>query len=170
MKNFPRRWENRAFTLVEVVLSIGLIAFAMIAILAFFPTGLSANRSSADQTRAGQLARAVINTIDSQCNTFDAVKCYGLTFNLSTLSTATETTASNILYCTYPSPNQPTISSASSPDSIYTIELRFNSDPPLTPAGDKLGAGKVNLIEVRVYAKDRSGTPTEFFFLARKKA
>lgn len=167
MKRF--RLPAGAFSLVEVVMALGLVSFAIVAILAFFPAGLSSNRSSANETRAAQLTKAVIGTIDSQCSTFDNVNCYGLTLNLSSLSTATEKTASNILYASYPSPNQPSISATQTNDSIYTMELRFDNDPSLTPAGTKLGAGKVSLIEIRVYSKARAEGATEFLYLARNK-
>jgi type II secretory pathway pseudopilin PulG len=163
--------ERKAFTLVEVVLSLGLVAFALVSLLAFFPAGLSSNRGSADDTRAAQLARAITGTIDSQCSstTFSKVLCYGLTLDLGSLSTATEKAPTNVLYARYPSPNQPVISSGSTADSIYTIELRFNNDPPVAP-NIQLGAGKTSLIEVRVYGRERTTKPSEFFFLARKKA
>ena len=63
------RTHVAGFSLVEVVVAMGLISFAMIAILAFFPSGLSSNRSSVQDTRAAQIAHAVAGTIDSQSAT-----------------------------------------------------------------------------------------------------
>src|SRR5690242_9988889 len=95
--------HNRALSLVEVVVAMGLISFAMIVILAFFPVGLGSNRSSAKDTRAAQIVRAITDTIDSQSSTFGAVKCYGLTLDLTSLGTmSTQSSSLNEkLYASY---------------------------------------------------------------------
>jgi uncharacterized protein (TIGR02598 family) len=165
-----RKQPTSAFSLVEVVLAIGLVSFALVAILAFFPNGLVSNRSSVEETRAAQISRAITGTIDSQCSAFSGVKCYGLNLDLSSLNTMAETTASNVLYASYPTPNQPVISSTPTSDSIYTIEMRFDNNPSLTPAGTKLGSGKVSLIQIRVFGKAHAGGAVQFFYLARNKA
>lgn len=160
------RPKSDAFSLVEVVVAMGLISFAMIAILAFFPAGLSANRSSVQETRAAQIARAIAETIDSQCSTFNNIKCYGLTLDLTTLNTMAG--SASMLYASYPSNaagDQPIISTNST-DSIYSVELRFDNNPA---AGATLGAGKSSLIEIRVFGKSASEGSVEFFFLARNK-
>src|SRR2546421_12871682 len=93
--------KRAAFSLVEVVVAMGLISFAMIAILAFFPSGLSSNRSSVQDTRAAQIANAIAGTIDSQASTFSSVKCYGLTLDLTSLNTMAG--SASLLYASYPS-------------------------------------------------------------------
>ena len=47
---------SRGFSLVEVVLSLGIAAFALIAIFGLLPVGLTSNRDSIDQSAASQLA------------------------------------------------------------------------------------------------------------------
>jgi type II secretory pathway pseudopilin PulG len=165
-----------AFSMIEVVLALGLVSFALVAVLAFFPMGLKSNRASVSETRAAQLAKAIFGTIDSQCSTFSAINCYGISppLDLASLSTMTEApgASTHVLYASYPSPNQPVISSTASADSIYTIEMRFDNDPSLTSLtspGTKLGAGKLSLIEIRVYSKERAEGPTEFVYFARNK-
>jgi Tfp pilus assembly protein PilV len=59
------------FTLAEVVLALGVIAFAIVAILGVFPLGLSTSHSAQDETRAPQIAQTILSTIASQ--TFNAV-------------------------------------------------------------------------------------------------
>ena len=143
------RSNSRAFSLVEVVIAMGLISFAMIAILAFFPLGLSSNRSSVQDTRAAQIANAIAGTIDSQTSTFNSVKCYGLpALDLTSLNTMGTPSSSlqQKLYAKYPSNSagdQPTISSDPT-DSIYSVELRFDNNPA---AAASLGAGKASLIK-----------------------
>jgi len=40
------------FSLVEVVLALGVVAFAIVAILGIVPTGLSSSHGAQDETRA----------------------------------------------------------------------------------------------------------------------
>jgi uncharacterized protein (TIGR02598 family) len=158
--------QKSGFSLVEVVVAMGLISFAMIAILAFFPSGLSSNRSSVQDTRAAQIANAIAGTIDSQASTFSNVKCYGLTLDLTASSTMAD--PPKLLYASYPSNaagDQPSISTSST-DSIYSIELRFDNNPV---AAASIGAGKASLMEIRVFGKAVNEGPVEFFFLARSK-
>ena len=67
---------GNSFSLVEVVLALGVISFALVAILGVFPIGLAANRTSISDTRAAQLVNAVVATIDAQCATFDNVQLF----------------------------------------------------------------------------------------------
>jgi len=55
-----------AFSLVEVVLAIGVIAFALVAILGVFPVGLSTSHSAQDETRAAQIAQDIFSSLASQ--------------------------------------------------------------------------------------------------------
>jgi uncharacterized protein (TIGR02598 family) len=157
---------QKAFSLIEVVLALGVIAFSLVAILGVFPTGLAANRTSISDTRAAQFINAVTATIDAQCATFSSVNCYGETLNLVTLNTP----AAAKLFVSYPSPDEPTISNDPTLSNwIYSIELSFDNDPALTPSGSKLGAGKLNKIQLRVKGKSTSEGFVELFFLARNK-
>jgi uncharacterized protein (TIGR02598 family) len=157
--------------MIEVVLALGLVSFALVAVLAFFPMGLKSNRSSVSETRAAQLARAVVGSIESQCSTFGSINCYGLSLDLGSLNTISDKTSpnTNVLYASYASPNQPSISPTQTSDSIYTIEMRFDNNPSLTPANNKLGSGKLSLIEIRVYSKERAEGATEFTYMVRNK-
>jgi uncharacterized protein (TIGR02598 family) len=154
---------HRAFSLIEVVLALGVVSFAIVAILGILPLALSSNRSGMNEARAAQLVRAITGTIDSQCSTFSTVNCYGQTLDLTSSTKGPIT-----LYASYSSPGQPTISTSST-GAIYSIELRFDNDPSLSPSGITLGAGKVNLIEIRIYGKSQSEGGMEFFYLARNK-
>lgn len=161
---------SKAFSLVEVVIALGVVGFALIAVLAFFPVGLTSNRSSAGETRAAQLARAIFGTIDSQCATFSGINCYGLAaLDLTSLNTMSETTSSHTLYASYPSPNDPVISSTQSADAIYTMELRFDNNPSAALGNASVGTGRVNLIEIRVFSTARNEGSLQFIYLARNK-
>ena len=54
---------ERAFSLIEVALSLGVVAFAFMAILGLIPVGLAASRSSIDYTRGSLMARDAINRV-----------------------------------------------------------------------------------------------------------
>ena len=155
-----------AFSLIEVVLALGVVAFALVAILGVFPVGLSSNRTSINDTRAAGLADAIFATIDAQSNTFSNVQCYGATLDLTSLTT----TDTRTLYASYPANNQPMISNDSTlADWIYSIELRFDKDPAVTSSGVKLGAGKLNKIQMRVSGKSATEGYVELFYTARNK-
>lgn len=169
------RIAQRAFSLVEVALALTVVSFAIVAILGILPLALSSNRSGMNEARAAQIVRAITGTIDSQCvptatYDFSKVDCYGQTLDLTSLKKGD---APKKLYVTYPSsnqnPSQPTITSTLDANAVYSIELRFDNDPALNAGGTTLGAGKVNLIEIRVFGKSQSEGAMEFFYLARNK-
>jgi uncharacterized protein (TIGR02598 family) len=60
-----------AFSLVEVVVALGVVSFAIVAILGLMPTGLQTGRSSQDETRSPQIAQDIFASIASQAqNTY----------------------------------------------------------------------------------------------------
>jgi len=156
-----RRHFPQGFSMVEVVVAIGIVSFAIIAVLGIFPLALSSNRSGMNEARAAQLVRAITGTIDAQCATFNNVDCYGRILDLTSLK---KDDGPSLLYASYSDPAQPTISTSAT-DAVYTIELRFDNDPPAAA----LGTGKINMIEMRIFGKDRSEGAMEFFYLARNK-
>jgi len=55
------RRRSRAFTLVEVTLAIGIVAFAFIPLFGLIPTGLSTFRQAMDTSVGSQIAQRLIN-------------------------------------------------------------------------------------------------------------
>ena len=53
--------RSAGFTLVEVALAIGIVAFAFVALLALLPAGQTAFRRAIDLSTCGQIAQRVIN-------------------------------------------------------------------------------------------------------------
>lgn len=53
---------SRAFSLVEVVLALGICAFVLVALLGLFSTGLRASRESEEQVQAANLASQIFAT------------------------------------------------------------------------------------------------------------
>lgn len=68
MKWARHKFQN-AFSLVEVVLALGVISFAIVAILGVFPIGLTTGHSAQDETRAPQIAQMILSSIASQAST-----------------------------------------------------------------------------------------------------
>ncbi|MEP7015268.1 MAG: hypothetical protein ABI925_07495 [Verrucomicrobiota bacterium] len=67
--------RESAFSLVEVVLALGVVSFAIVAILGILPTGLQTGKFAQDETRAAQIAQAILSSIASQAPVqFDNVK------------------------------------------------------------------------------------------------
>jgi len=63
--------RQRAFSLVEVVLAIGVVAFAFVALLGLLPAGMSQFRKAIDTTVATQIAQRIID--DCQQTDFDVL-------------------------------------------------------------------------------------------------
>ena len=161
--------QNKAFSLVEVVLALGVVAFALVAILGVFPAAFSQNRKGISDTRAAQLAKMVVSTIDAQSATFSTINCFGVIppLDLTNYSTAT---APVTLYAAYPSPDQPQITNTKAANSIYSIEIRFNNVPAVAPSVT-LPAGTVNQLQIRIRGLSTVTTDfVEFMYLARKKS
>ena len=60
----PRR--QLAFSLVEVVLALGVIAVGVIAILGVFPIALQTGHSAQDETRAPEIAQTIYGSLAAQ--------------------------------------------------------------------------------------------------------
>lgn len=56
-----RNGKSNAFSLVEVTLSIGIVAFGLIAILGLLPSGLQSFRGSIGRTVGAQVAQGIIS-------------------------------------------------------------------------------------------------------------
>jgi uncharacterized protein (TIGR02598 family) len=68
MKRAHDKLRN-AFSLVEVVLALGVISFAIVAILGVFPVGLSTSHSAQDDTRAPQIAQMILSSLSAEAST-----------------------------------------------------------------------------------------------------
>ena len=160
-----RRKRRPAFSLIEVVLAIGVVAFALVAILGVFPAAFRQNRQGISDTRAAQLVNMIVATIDAQSKTFSSINCFGTTLDLST---SDKNTPAVTFYAAYASPNQPVITNVQSPDSIYRIEIKFDNVPPVAPS-TTLPVGTVNHLQMRVRGLSNVSTDyREFMYLARK--
>jgi uncharacterized protein (TIGR02598 family) len=61
-----RRARTRSFSLVEVVIALGVIAVGIVGILAVFPTALQTGHSAQDETRTAHIAQSVFGSLVAQ--------------------------------------------------------------------------------------------------------
>ena len=63
MKNFGLQGRGDAFSLVEILIALGLFAVAISALLALFPVALRTERESVEETRAMIIASGVMDAL-----------------------------------------------------------------------------------------------------------
>ena len=112
----PAPSRQLAFSLVEVVLSLGVIAVGVIAILGVFPTALQTGHSAQDETRAPHIAQSVFGSLVAEARTS--------TGNLNTAATIPPTTTSVDLTLSTSSPSP---SPAPSPPALSNCQRTTTS-------------------------------------------
>ena len=129
---------------MEVVLALGVIGFAIVAILGILPVGLNTGRSAQDETRAAQIAQTILEGMGSQASAqFTGVKVPVSSGNQTTidLSQSTSTPAAPALQLYADNDGQ--ISQAA-PGAAFSIKLITNN----APAG--FDSGYANQVTVNV--------------------
>src|SRR5438128_7171489 len=58
-----RRARTHSFSLLEVVIALGVIAVGIVGVLAVFPTALQTGHSAQDETRAAHVAQSVFGSL-----------------------------------------------------------------------------------------------------------
>jgi type II secretory pathway pseudopilin PulG len=135
------------FSLVEIVLALGVISFGLVAIIGLLPIGLASNRGTIQETRANHLAEAIFSTLRSQPFTSAKVDSLGGTSNpidLSAENTAAGATGIS-LHAKY---DGEFVAS----NDYFTIELRFRNAP------EGIITGTASEVRVQISARE-SGTP-----------
>jgi Tfp pilus assembly protein PilV len=61
-----RRARTHSFSLLEVVIALGVITVGIVGILAVFPTALQTGHSAQDETRAAHIAQSVFGSLVAQ--------------------------------------------------------------------------------------------------------
>lgn len=82
MKLFHRRYSPsvapRAFTIIEIALCLGIIGFALVAIIAVLPRGLDVQKRNREETIIGQDAEIWMNTLRNGAQGYDDLTNYVL--------------------------------------------------------------------------------------------
>jgi uncharacterized protein (TIGR02598 family) len=118
--------KNRqfGFSLVEVVLALGVISFAIVAILGLIPTGLQTSHSSQDETRATQIAQTIFSSMASQSQT----QFTGITLQLNDSSNISPLDLTSSGTASVYADNDGKLS-ANSAGAIYAITITTNGSP-----------------------------------------
>jgi Tfp pilus assembly protein PilV len=133
-------YRRAAFSLLEVVIALGVITVGIVGVLAVFPTALQTGHSAQDETRAAHIAQSVFGSlVAGAASQFSAVP-------LPPTSVSVDLTAS------HPSPTPPALYAdnygtltSSATDGVYAIFIyTSNSVPGFTDPGT------ANLVTVRV--------------------
>ncbi len=74
-----KRCPTSAFSLVELVLALGVASFCLVSILALFPIGLSTNQIAIQQTADTSLARSIAADLQATPLTASNSPRYGIT-------------------------------------------------------------------------------------------
>jgi hypothetical protein len=125
------------FSLVEVAITLGVVAFAFFGLLGLFPLALEQSKSCVNETRGAQLARMVFSTLASE--SFTGAECFGDTtappLDLSSLDSGSPPA---ILYASYNGTGEPAVlrTGTAPADATYRMELRFSvvTSPGSSPA------------------------------------
>jgi len=78
-----------AFSLIEVVIAIGICSVCFVALIGLIPIGLSTNQQSIQQTAAANLASAVAADLRATTTGTNASAFYGVTFPAPPATTGT---------------------------------------------------------------------------------
>lgn len=133
---FPQRRIGNAFSLVEVVLALGLFTFALVAILGLFPTGLRSYQTSAQENRALALLEQIAADIRLTDASSGTSPLYGIDVPLETA------TSGSSLHDLYFDANWQKTTSPG--NALYRVSLWFEP-PAAQPSGDAHGAQRICL-------------------------
>lgn len=142
--------KRLGFSLVEVVLALGVVGFSLLAIIGLLPIGLQSGRASVQETRANHLAEQIFSTLRSQPFTAANLSLLGgtSTIDLSTASTASGSQGPQ-LHATYDG------TFVASSD-YFTIELRFRNAP------DGVVPTTANEVHLRIVSRETGVQPMNY--------
>jgi uncharacterized protein (TIGR02598 family) len=75
---------QNGFSLIEVVLAIGVAAFCLVVMLGLIPTGLNTNKDSSGETAAANIARNILSDLRSTPKTNTTTPVYQIAFPTTT--------------------------------------------------------------------------------------
>ena len=106
--------RTAAFSLVELVLALGIVAFCLFAVFGLMPVGMQTNRNAASQTAATNIIAAIVADLRTTPAAATTSPQFAITFGID-----------KTLY--FDASGQASISL--SPDSRYRLNITWNSAP-----------------------------------------
>jgi len=113
--------RSLAFSLVEVVLSLGIVTFCSLTLIALIPEGLSSNKASREQIIALNLCRNIESDLKSTASTTNSSPLYGITIPAAASVPTTNVTTLYDSYAT--SANSFSTTRSSSSQYRFTVTL-----------------------------------------------
>ncbi len=121
--------KERAFSLVEMVLALGVISFALVGIMGLFPVAMKSAQESQQETRAAIIARQVFSDLTSVSGTTPRPIALGTNTDLISNWTSIPLTTSGSVTINYDLAGQP-IGTSLSPNAIYRMDLVVSPNTP----------------------------------------
>ena len=106
--------RTAAFSLVELVLALGIVAFCLFAVFGLMPVGMQTNRNATSQTAATNIIAAIVADLRTTPAAATTSPQFAITFETD-----------KTLY--FDASGQASISL--SPDSRYQLNIKWNSAP-----------------------------------------
>jgi len=155
------RRPQAAFSLVEVTIAIGIVAFAFISVLGLIPTGLNDSRQAIDATVGSQIMQRVVN--EAQQTDFDQlIKDYaGITISGTTAGVKYarffDDQGAEVIPVSQAMP--PTLSSSEKSRIIYWVNTRIMAATvtPYTDSVQPVEASNTNLATITVQIVNNPG-------------
>jgi type II secretory pathway pseudopilin PulG len=150
----PKASRLRAFSLIEIILAVAVIAFALTAILGMFPVAVGAATDSQRETQAALIARSIFNQLQARPET--PTRFFTLAPDADDSDNHGQAEIHLDQAHIYPdaavldSDGKPLAGNASDPARAYSVDIAV---APLPAPSDKLS-------QVTVTVKTRSGNPS----------
>jgi uncharacterized protein (TIGR02598 family) len=122
---FAESRPRHSFTLIEVVLALGVVAIGLVAILGVFPAALQTGHSAQDETRAAHIAQSAFGSLVAEARTANGNLNPAATIPSTT--TPVDLTSSN-QYTMYADNNGQLTNSAA--NATYAITIYTNNSVP----------------------------------------
>lgn len=147
--DISRTKSSLGFSLVEVVLAIGIVAFAFVGIFALLPTGMGISRQAMDASVGSQIAQRIIN--DAQQSDFPELLKEA---NGKTITGTNQTGRKAERYFDDQGGELPAASKARA---IYHVNTRITPATAMPKTGTSTGGDNVNLAIVTVQVVNNPG-------------
>lgn len=119
--------KKTAFSLVEIVLALGIISFALVGIMGLFPVAMKSAQESQRETRAAQIAMQIFNDLRGTPGTNSLI---ATSTNLLTSQLRVNLTGGSTNIVCYDRDGS-TIGTTVTPDAIFLSEIRIVPNTPM---------------------------------------
>lgn len=118
---------RKAFSLVEIVLALGIISFALVGIMGLFPVAMKSAQESQRETRAAQIAQQVFNDLRGTPAT-NALLAMDTDLTAAQLRLNFSNSSSNVIFY---SQEGRVLGTNATGDAIYRVEVVVAPNDPM---------------------------------------